>query len=78
MQTRVQKWGKSLALRIPKTLAEEAGIGVNSPVELSTEEGRLVVAREAPRRYTLKGLLAKVTARNRHGEIHTGPCSPTR
>ena len=35
MKTRVQKWGNSLALRIPKSFAAEAGLRANGTVELS-------------------------------------------
>ncbi len=73
MHARVRKWGNSLALRIPKALADEAGIEKDSAVELALEDGRLVVARKTPRRYTLKRLLAGVTPRNRRREVDTGP-----
>ncbi len=43
MKTRIQKWGNSLALRIPKSFAEEAGLREDAAVELSLAEGRLVV-----------------------------------
>ena len=39
MKTRVQKWGNSLALRIPKAFAEEAGLRANAAVELSLVDG---------------------------------------
>jgi antitoxin MazE len=45
MKTRVQKWGNSLALRIPKAFATEAGFRADAPVELSLVEGALVVQR---------------------------------
>ena len=31
METRVQRWGNSLAVRIPKHLADEAGLKDNCP-----------------------------------------------
>ena len=72
METRVQKWGNSLALRIPKALADQVGLEEGSAVDLLLEDQRLVIARKTPRRYSLKSLLAKVTDRNRHGEVDTG------
>lgn len=48
MKTRIQKWGNSLALRIPKSFAAEAGLSENSPVDLALVEGRLVVQAAAP------------------------------
>jgi antitoxin MazE len=72
MRTKVQKWGNSLALRIPKTFASEAGIKNDSPVEMSLVKGKLVVAPVTQEIFTLKKLLAKVTAKNLHSEINAG------
>ena len=41
MRTRVQRWGNSLAVRIPKTFAEEVGLRNDSPVDLRLSQGRL-------------------------------------
>ena len=73
METRVQKWGNSLALRIPKPLASELGLENNSPVELSLVEGKLLISPSAQQSLTLKSLLAKVTEENLHREVDTGP-----
>jgi antitoxin MazE len=73
MKTRVQKWGNSLALRIPKSFATEAGLQTNSSVELSLVRGKLVVVPVVKPKLTLKQLLAKVTEDNLHHEIDTGP-----
>jgi antitoxin MazE len=73
MTSRVQKWGNSLALRIPKPLAAEVGLQDNSPVELSLCEGKLIVTPAAKSTVRLDDLLAKVTKRNLHGEVNTGP-----
>jgi antitoxin MazE len=75
MQTRVQKWGNSLALRIPKSFASEIGLKSNSRVEVSTEDGKLVIAPVAKPQLTLKQLLAKVTQENIHHEVETGPAT---
>lgn len=71
MVTRVQKWGNSLGLRIPKAFAAEAKVGEGSAVELSIEKGTLLV-RPVRRRYSLDELLARVTRRNVHGEVDSG------
>ncbi|HEY7327352.1 MAG TPA: AbrB/MazE/SpoVT family DNA-binding domain-containing protein [Gemmataceae bacterium] len=73
MKTRVQKWGNSLALRIPKSFAEETGLREDASVELSVVEGRLVVDPVAPPPPTLEELLRGVTDENLHGEWDTGP-----
>ena len=72
MRTRVQKWGNSLALRIPKPFAAEIGIGPNSPVEVSLVNGQLVILPMVESTLTLEHLLAQVTEDNLHGEVETG------
>ena len=73
MKTRVQKWGNSLALRIPKSFAEEAGLHADGAVELSVKNGRLIVQPITPPPLTLDELLRGITDENRPGEWDTGP-----
>ncbi len=73
MITRVQKWGNSLALRIPKSFADEVGLQTDSSVEVSLADGKLVVAPVTKSKLTLKQLLAQVTDENLHHEVETGP-----
>jgi antitoxin MazE len=73
METRVSKWGNSLALRIPRPLAIEAGLDENSSVELSLVEGKLVISPRHQVEYNLEQLLAQVTEENIHYEVDTGP-----
>jgi antitoxin MazE len=68
MKTQIQKWGNSLALRIPKSFAHESKIKEGSTVEVSLDDGRLVVEPVAEE-YKLSELLAKVTRKNIHREI---------
>lgn len=73
MKTRIKKWGNSLAVRIPKALAAQAGFQTDGAVELSLVKGTLVVKPIAPKPLTLKELLRGVTNDNRPGEWDTGP-----
>jgi antitoxin MazE len=73
MRTRVQKWGNSLALRIPKSFAAEIGLAENLAVDMSVTEGRLVIQRQSEESLRLEDLLRGVTAENLHGEWETGP-----
>ena len=75
MRTRVQKWGNSLAIRIPKPFATEIGLQRNSPVEMSLVDGRLVIVPVVEPTPTLERLLAQVSEDNLHGEIETGPAT---
>ena len=72
MRTRVQKWGNSLALRIPKSFATEVGLQRETSVEVSLDDGKLVVTPVTKPKPTLKQLLAKVTKENVHHEVDTG------
>jgi antitoxin MazE len=72
MRTRVQKWGNSLAVRIPKPFAEGAGLSASTEVDIFLEEGQLRVA-PVHLRWELNQLLSKVTKRNLHAEVETGP-----
>ena len=72
MKARVQKWGNSLALRIPKSLAVEAGIENDAPVELTLKGGTIVIARVAPPPLSLAELLEGITPQNLHSEVDTG------
>ena len=72
MQTKIQKWGNSLGLRIPKSFAAEAQVAEGSTVDLSVKHGRLVVQPLRTRRYVLGDLLKKIDSRNVHREVSTG------
>jgi antitoxin MazE len=73
METKIKKWGNSLALRIPKPLALEVGIEEDSPVELFLRDGMLVIEPIAGEELELETLLAHVTKSNVHHEVDTGP-----
>lgn len=73
MKTRVQKWGNSLALRIPKSFATEVGLRENLAVDISIREGRLVVQPQPEEHLRLKDLLQDITDENLHHEWKTGP-----
>jgi len=75
MKTRIQKWGNSLALRIPKSFASEVGLDKESPVDVSLADGKLVIAPVSQPKPTLKQLLAKITKDNLHHEVDTGPAA---
>ena len=71
MKVQIQKWGNSLALRIPKSFAIESKITQGVTVDVSIENGKIIVFPVAEE-FSLEDLLAKVTPENLHGEINTG------
>jgi antitoxin MazE len=70
MASVVAKWGNSLGLRLPKSIVEQLGVKEGTELDLTVENGRLVIQ---PRRYSLEALMAEVTPENFHGEIEWGP-----
>ncbi len=71
MVTTVQRWGNSLAIRIPKAFAEEIQLAEGSDVEISLDGDRIIVA-PAKRKWKLDELLAQVTPSNKHAEVEWG------
>ncbi len=71
MQARIQKWGNSLAVRIPKSFAMQSNLGQDSLVEMSIENGKIVLLPIQPE-MDLAQLLELVTEENRHAETQTG------
>ncbi len=66
MKTRVQKWGNSLAVRIPKSFADDLNIENSSPVTLALEDGAVVIKPDRDAAWVLDALLADVTDENLH------------
>ncbi len=72
MKTRVQKWGNSLAVRIPKSFAEELDWEEGAPVEMSIDEGALSIRTDLEKCWDLAALLDRVTDDNIHPAWETG------
>jgi antitoxin MazE len=72
MLAKVQKWGNSLALRIPKAFARDAQLENDSLVEITFVEGRIIVTPVKAPTWTLDELLAGITKKNIHHEVDTG------
>jgi antitoxin MazE len=72
MVTRIQKWGNSLGLRIPKSFAADLEVEAGSTVDIRLENGDLVIRPVRRSRYVLSELLEGVNSSNLHEEISTG------
>lgn len=77
MVTTIQRWGESLAVRIPQAVAERAGLEPGMSVEIDGEDGRIVlraVNRLAGRKSgRLEAMLDRITPENRHDALEWGP-----
>jgi antitoxin MazE len=69
MHVSIQKWGNSLALRIPHLLAKEARLRQGEKAELQFRRGQLVLTPLARPPWTLKTLLSGVKKHHLHGEV---------
>jgi antitoxin MazE len=72
MLTKVQKWGNSLALRIPKTFALDAQLENDSFVEISFVDGQIIIKPISVPSWSLEELLAGINKNNIHHEVDTG------
>ena len=72
MKTSVQRWGNSLALRIPRAYAAETRIAEGSEVDLTTKSGALIVRPIVRKRHSLADLVKRITPANRHESVSTG------
>jgi len=75
MRTKIQRWGNSLAVRIPKTFAEEVGLVDESTIEMRLVKGGLLIEPTAEYAPTLAELLDGITDENLHPEVHWGPAA---
>lgn len=69
--TQLAKWGNSLGLRLPKAIAQAAGVEEGDPVDVSVENGAIVIRPSGPT-YSLEQLVGEITPRNRHDESDWG------
>ena len=72
MQAKVLKWGNSMAIRIPKPVAEDAHFQVGDPLEIEVVAGGIVRLQRANETPTLAQLVAQITPENRYAEVSLG------
>jgi len=72
MQTKIQKWGNSLAVRIPNAFVKEARVAYGAEVDISIDNGKIVINPHPAPEFRLEDMLKQVTRRNRHAEVRTG------
>lgn len=75
MTTTIQKWGNSLGMRLPKELAETFNLKAGSRVIFVYQGNSFKVEPQTKikiPKYTLKGMVAGITPKNRHKEFDWG------
>ncbi|MDO8493413.1 MAG: AbrB/MazE/SpoVT family DNA-binding domain-containing protein [bacterium] len=64
--TTVQKWGNSLAVRIPKDVAERYQLSVGKPLELIQRGDEIILRPTRLKIPSLAELVKGITKKNRH------------
>jgi len=72
MRTHIAKWGNSLAVRLPRDIADRISLEVGTLVEIEVEAGTLVLRPAVPR-YALAELLAGMSPEAMHEAFDWGP-----
>lgn len=73
MKGLVKKWGNSAAVRIPASLMAAANLNLDQAVEVTEENGRIVIEPERVKVFSLDALLNGITSANLHDSVETGP-----
>lgn len=65
----VGRWGSSLAVRIPRAVAEQCGVSEGSAMEMEVRSGRIVMRKN---NYDLADMVERITPENVHSEVDFG------
>lgn len=62
MVTRIQKWGNSQGLRLPKQVLEDAHLSLGDDVDVTVQDGLIVIApaRRVRGKQNLKDLVSRI------------------
>lgn len=73
METKAQKWGNSLAVRVPKGIAQKAGVSVDDTLDVDVDgDGAIVLTPRRRQKYRLNDLIKRMTKENMHDDIDFG------
>lgn len=69
MKTYVLKWGNSLGIRLPKTLAKLLGVDQGDEIEMVVRKDKMTIQKKTD---NLDNLLSQITPANIHKETDWG------
>jgi antitoxin MazE len=74
MVTRIQKWGNSQGLRLPKQVLEDAHLSLGDDVDITVQDGLIVIApaRRVRGKQNLKDLVSRIPRDYRAEEVDWG------
>lgn len=67
MSGKIQKWGNSLGIRIPKPVIEKLKLTENSEVEVEHKDGAIIIF-PVKKKFSLEALVGGITKDNCHKE----------
>jgi len=72
MIQKIDRWGNSLGIRLPKQLTEQLSLIEGSTVVVTLEKNALMVRPQKKEEQTLKQLLERITPDNLHDTVDWG------
>lgn len=72
METKIQKWGNSLGVRLPKSIATGQELEAGSVVKLSLLDKKIIIERVSKSTPTIKDLVSQITNSNLHAVVDWG------
>ena len=72
MTTKLQKWGNSYAVRIPKNLVQDLKLNQGADMEIKYHNQSLVIKSKKQKEYSLKELIKGITPKKSHKVIFDG------
>lgn len=72
MTTTIQKWGNSLAVRLPRETVRRLRVQEGTRVDVEASQRQIVIRPTPKAKPSLKEMVAAITPENRHGKTDWG------
>jgi len=73
MKTAIKKWGNSYAIRLPKSIVEEMGVGLDTELDITSKNRTIVLTAAETPRYTFEEMMASITDETMPEPFDWGP-----
>lgn len=71
-QVTVKKWGNSPSVRLPVAVMKAASLNIDDTVDITVEDGRIVITPTRPKTWSLDALLSGINDENVHQKVDFG------
>ena len=72
MVSKVQRWGNSQGLRLPKHVLESADISIGDNVEVIPQEGQILIKKVSKRKFDLVEMVSRMPRNYKVREVSFG------